>query len=155
MNTAGSDRPLKAREQREVSQAIIQGYACLKLDPTKTKPARVQETLHEFIHSLIESKKKLSAEKATELSVNLGCLWGQTVCDALGWEWCRATIDREGIFAIAAPDRSHLVPPMHFIQKQLRKRGAPEAANTSLLLFNMLKARSFPPAHPKAYCVLG
>jgi hypothetical protein len=86
--------------------------------------------------------------------VNLGCVWGQTVCDSLkGWEWCYATVDGDDFFAVAAPDRSLLVAPMNFIFEQLKKRLPDE--NTSMLAFNMLLAVSYGKQKRGAYITVG
>jgi len=151
----GSDRPLTATEQQEVTDAISRAYALLKLNPADADSVRVQDAIYEFINSVLERKERLSRDELMELSVTLGSLWGQTVCDAIGWQWCYATVEGDGLFAVARPNRSHYVPPLRFIHKQLKKRGAPEAVNTSLLTFNLLKAGSLSPAAPKYYIELG
>ena len=89
-----------------------------------------------------------------DLAVNLGCLWGQTVCDELGWEWCclMLGVGRE-TYVIVTPNRSHMVSPMDFVLEQLQKR-LPEE-NTSMLLFNMLKGKKFGSAKPNSYMHVG
>ena len=87
-------------------------------------------------------KKKLKKDAVLDLAVNLGCLWGQTVCDELGWEWCCLMLgDGRETYVIVTPNRSHIVSPMDFVLEQLQKR-LPEE-NTSMLLFNMLKGKKF------------
>jgi hypothetical protein len=96
----------------------------------------------------------VSSKTVEDLGVNLGCVWGQTVCDSLkGWEWCYATVDGDDFFAVAAPDRSLLVAPMNFIFEQLKKRLPDE--NTSMLAFNMLLAGSYGKQKRGAYITVG
>jgi hypothetical protein len=145
----GSDRPLKPGEKKDVELSIARGYKHLKLSPG-TAPATTQRAIRDLIDSIVLGKKKVGARTLTDLSVNIGCLWGQTVCDAAGWEWCFVKVGRDHLLAVAAPSRSHVVAPMHFVQSQLTKR--PPQDNTSLLLFNMIKSgKSLPPAKAKAY----
>jgi hypothetical protein len=65
-----------------------------------------------------------------------------------------AKVDGAALLAVAAPDRSHLVSPMHFVRSQLMKR--PPEDNFSLLLFNMIRSgAALSPAGAKAYRLIG
>jgi hypothetical protein len=149
-----SDRPLTEVEAKDVKLSIARGYKALKLDPKKTTTAKTQEAIQKVIDPIFLQKKKVSAKTIEDLGVNLGCVWGQTICDSLkGWEWCYATVEGDEFFAVAAPDRSMLVAPMNFIFTQLQKR-LPEE-NTSLLLFNMLVAGTCGKHKRGAYVTIG
>ena len=96
----------------------------------------------------------MKPEAQQDHAIALGCLWGQTVCDALGWEWCLVKKGDAKIFSVASPNRSHFVPPMQFLQDQIRRRGA-DAEITTLLLFNVLVAGDLPPARARDLHPLG
>jgi hypothetical protein len=99
-------------------------------------------------------KKQLKKDAVLDLAINLGCLWGQTVCDEQGWKWCCLVLgDGRETNVIVTPNRSHMVSPMDFVLEQLQKR-LPEE-NTSMLLFNMLKKKKFRRARPKSYTHVG
>jgi hypothetical protein len=143
-----AERPLKASEKKDVELSIARGYEALKLKP-KTPADKTQSAIRKYIDSVALGKRKLSSRQATDAAVNVGCLWGQTICDAAGWEWCFV----KGLFVVASKDRAHMVAPMHFVQEQLKKRAPQE--NTSALLFNMIKARRLPRATSKSYLMIG
>jgi hypothetical protein len=148
-----TDRPLSKNEERDIDLSIKRGLEYLKLD-AKSSPQQIHGAMLEAIDPIALGRKKVSKRVETDLAVNLGCLWGQTVCDALGWEWCFVTLESgAGTYVIVPPNRSHMVAPMDFIQTQLQKR-LPEE-NTSMLVFNMLKGRSFPRAKAKTYLHVG
>lgn len=148
-----SDRPLNDKEQRNISLSIKRGYKYLKLD-SQSSPQATQEAMFKAFDAIALGKKKLSNNAVMDLAVNLGCLWGQTVCDELGWQWCCLILeDRRETYVIVTPNRSHMVSPMDFVLRQLDKR-LPEE-NTSLLLFNMLKGKSFGAAKAGSYMHVG
>ena len=148
-----SDRPLNASEQRDIDLSIQRGRALLKLTP-KASTKKTQEAIRDAIDATSLGKKKLSKKAAIDLAVNLGCLWGQTVCDALSWQWCCLKLaDGSETCVIVTPSRSHMVSPLDFVLEQLQKR-LPEE-NTSMLLFNLLKSKKLDPAKAKSYMRVG
>jgi hypothetical protein len=151
---SGSDRALRADERKEIAECIKAAYGFLKVNPKATSAAAVQKAIYNAIEEIIRSRKRLTTKIETDLALNLGCLWGETVRRTLRWQWCYAKIDGTEFFAIASRNRSHVVAPMPFMMEQLRKRGS-SCNNTSLLLFNMLKANSFPKAEPRSYVTIG
>lgn len=148
-----SDRPLKPAEEKGVRAAIAEGYKHLKLDPATATSEQVQEALYKEVDRINLARKKMSAQAIEDLAINLGCLWGQTVCDEIGWEWCFATIGDEQVIGIAPPDRSYLIAPMGFVQTQLEKR--PPEDNTSRLLFNMVVGGSLKKVKAGSYITVG
>ena len=151
---SGSDRALREDERKEIAECIKAAYDFLKVNPKAASTAAVQKAIYNAIDEIIRSRKRLTTKLETDLALNLGCLWGETVRRTLRWQWCYAKVDGTEFFAIASRDRSHVVAPMPFIMEQLRKRGA-SCDNTSLLLFNMLKGNSFPKAEPGSYVTIG
>jgi hypothetical protein len=152
--TKNFDRPLSASEAKDVRLSIARAYKTLKLDAKKATAEKTQKAIQKVIDPIFLQKKKVSAKTLEDLGVNLGCLWGQTICDRLeGWEWCYATVNGNDFFAVAAPDRSILIAPMNFVFEQLQKR-LPEE-NTSMLAFNMLVAGSYGKHKPGAYVTVG
>ena len=148
-----SDRPLTDEERRDIRVSVRRGFEHLKLPP-KSPAVATQRALRAAIDAVASGRKKPGTDAVAELAVNLGCLWGQTVCDELGWQWCALRLGdgRESI-VIVTPNRSHVVSPMDFVQRQLRKR--PRGENTSMLLFEMLKGKSLGRARAKSYLQVG
>src|SRR4051794_2123106 len=85
-----SDRPLTAAEAKDIRLSVARGYKHLKLKPD-TSAEKVQEAICAAIDAINLGKKKATAKVVEDMGINLGCLWGQTICDKLGWEWCYMT----------------------------------------------------------------
>jgi hypothetical protein len=147
-----TDAPHPDNVRAEVVGAIDRARASLQLPPRASSP-RVMEAICGAVDRVIEGKRP-SKSKLEDLAIDLGCLWGQTVCDALKWEWRVVTRDGQDSFAIASRDRAHYIPPMVYMKRQLSQRGD-SADNTTHLLFNMLKGRKLPASRPRAYLLLG
>jgi len=148
-----SDRLLTNQERGEIQECIEYGYSHLKMKPGAETPDSVQEAIRRSVDRVLLAKKKPKQKELDDVALGLGCLWGQTVCDALGWQWCAATLEGDEVFVIASPDRSHVFMPMQFIRQQLAK--SPPEDNTSLLAYNMLKAGRYGVAEPGSYTLLG
>jgi hypothetical protein len=97
-----SDRPLTAAEAKDIRLSIARGYKQLKLKP-HTSAEKVQEAICAAIDAVCLGKKKTTAKTVEDMGLNLGCLWGQTICDKLGWEWCYMTAHGDEGFAIVPP----------------------------------------------------
>lgn len=147
-----SDRPLTPDEAKEVRESTARGYKDLKLKPSAS-PEKIQEAICAAIDSITLGKKKASAKRIEDIGLDLGCLWGQTICDKLRWEWCYMTAHGDESFAVVPPDRSYAVSPMNFIFTQLQKRQPDD--NTSLLVFNMLVAGSLEKQKRGSYITFG
>jgi len=147
-----SDRPLTAAEAKDIRQSVARGYKFLKLKP-ETPVEKVQEAICKAIDAVCLGKKKATPKLVEDMGLNLGCLWGQTVCEKLGWEWCYLMAHGDEGFAVVPPDRSYAIEPMNLVFTQLHKR-QPED-NTSLLVFNMVVGGALEKQKPRAYITFG
>jgi hypothetical protein len=148
-----SDRPLTAVEEKDIRLSIARGYKHLKLKPGRATAEDVQKAICAAIDAVCLGKKKATRRVIEDMGVNLGCLWGQSICDKLGWQWCFLTAHGDEGFAIVPPDRSYAIDPMSFVFTQLHK--GPTEDNTSLLLFNMVVGGSFDKPKRGAYITVG
>jgi hypothetical protein len=148
-----SDRPLTTAEAKDIRLSIARGYKQLKLDPESASAEVVQKAICAAIDAVCLGKKKTTKREIENMGLNLGCLWGQTICDKLGWEWCYMTAHGDEGYAIAPADRSYAIEPMSYVFTQLHQR--PPEDNTSLLLFNMAVGGSFKKQKRGAYITLG
>jgi hypothetical protein len=115
----------------------------------------VQQAIYEAVDRVIASPKRLASRRVEDLAIDLGCLWGQTVCDAKGWTWCALNMESgKKSYVVGDPKRSHVVAPMDFLLRMLRKRGE-NAENTTLLLYNMIMAGELEKGVSKSYRVVG
>ena len=148
-----SDRPLTASEAKDIRLSVVRGYKLLRLKPGSATPEQVQEAICKVIDGVFLGKKKVTKKAIEDMGVNLGCLWGQTICDKLGWEWCYMSAHGSESYAVVPSDRSYALEPMNFVFTQLHKR-LPEE-NTSLLLFNMVVGGSLEKQKRGAYITVG
>ena len=146
----GSDTPLAADIAKDVKLSIRRGAQTVGVKASAA-PLEIQRAIRTAIDDISARKVTLSKRAAQDFAVNVGCLWGQTVCDAAKWQWCFAKIgkSKSANLAVAAPDRSYIVTPMQFIQSKLSG-----GENTSMLLFNMIRD-GLPSRQPNTYQHIG
>lgn len=147
-----SDRPLAGAEAKDIRLSVARGYKFLKLKPGASAE-KVQKAICAAIDAICLGKKKATAKQIEDLGINLGCLWGQTICDEIGWEWCYMIARGDESFAIVPPDRSYAIEAMNFVFTQLHKR-LPEE-NTSHLVFNMVVGGALDKQKRGAYITFG
>lgn len=112
-------------------------------------PKDVVADLHAKVTELTADPK--SGADMDQVALAFGCLWGQMVVEEMGWEWASVSWGRGSCHAVVSPDRSVMVAPIRLFQEYLTLSGR---SDTSLLLFNMLKAKRVPPADPGEYRLL-
>lgn len=107
-------------------------------------PEQIQEWVHQEIARLQASEDPNEVKK--ERAFVLAIAWGDSLVETLGWEWVMLMAESgKKTLAVADPIRSHAVPVMGFFSKLISSK---EADNTSLLLFNMIRSKSFGEAKP-------
>ena len=147
---AKTDSPLPPDLQAELKDYIARGYKYLKLKqgcPAK----KVQEAIFAAIEEVYHGKKKLSKKAVENVGADLGCVWGQTLVDEFGWEWCMADLRGDVFVAVVSPNRAFATQPLGFLQDQLQKR-YPEDID-SLIAFNMIAAGKYSKGKAKDYHV--
>lgn len=147
-----SDRPLTDEEAKEIRLSVARGYKLLKLKPG-TPAEKVQQAICTAIDAVCLGKKKATPKQIEDMGINVGCLWGQTICDKLGWEWCYMMAHGDESFAVVPADRSYALEAMNIVFTQLNKR-APEE-NTSLLVFNMVVGGALKKQRRGSYITFG
>jgi hypothetical protein len=151
VTVAKTDRPLTGPEQGEVKKYV--NDACRRIGGTW--PAFSddwQQRLYEAINTFRSQPAEAREAGVSEAALCFGCLWGETLCNETGWEWATVTLrPDEEFYGVVSPSRSHVVFPLHYLRDLLSD---PERDQTSLLLYNMLKAGDLPPAGPGEYKVL-
>jgi hypothetical protein len=146
------DRPLTEDERQEVAGYITDALRVTGLSMGEAAPDRIQVVIRETIDLFRSLQESDRAAVLDDAALRLGCLWGQSVCDRLGWEWASVRLGREWEdYGVVTPGRSHVIFPVRYIRELLAD---PERDPTSLALYNMLKVGSLPPAEPGSYQVL-
>jgi hypothetical protein len=143
------EEPLDDAIRKEICSCVADGYKLLEIGP-RSKADRVQKAIQAWIERFRE-KKRRSAKAVEDAALYLGCLWGQTVCDELGWEWAALKEGQRTHYGIVSPKRESVaLPTLHF--RALLKNSA-EEVNT-LLLYNMIKAGEMTSTAPNSYQVI-
>ena len=127
----------------EVSEAVQRALEALALKPT-LRPASVAECIANRIDEA-RSPGKGKGKKAPnldDLAIDLGALWGETLCRACGWRWMEVQ-DPDGAFLtnVCSPDKAFRVNPIAKVYSLLNDRRLP---NNTALLFNMIEAEALP-----------
>jgi hypothetical protein len=147
-----TDRPLTDDERQEVAGWLNFALRAYNLDASEGYSDYLQDLLRRSIDGFRSWEEPRRVAKLDTASLAMGCLWGQTICDLLGWEWASVRLGAEWEdYGVVSPNRSHVVFPLRYFRKLLSD---PESDQTSKLLYNMLKAGSLPPAEPGSYMVL-
>jgi hypothetical protein len=146
------ESPLEPKVVSEVSKAVTRAREFLGF-----KRERSANVIMTAIFKAIEDHKKEKGRrsKATEaLAIDLGALWGQTLCQAAQWQWCSLKKGEDvAICAVCSPNRARAINPVGFVHSLLASRRRADE-NTSLLLFNMIVAGRLPETTPGSYAWL-
>ena len=148
--TTKTDSPLPPELQAELKDAIKKAYKYLTLKPG-CSAKKIQDAIFKAIEVVYRGKKKLKKQALEDLGTDLGCLWGQTLVDEFGWEWCMADLRGDVFVAVVSPNRAFATQPLGFIADQLQKR-YPEDID-SLIAFNMIAAGKYSKGKAKDYHV--
>ena len=147
---AATDRALNGEETEAVRKQMEHAMEVLGIDPRTTTPDDIQQSVYHEVNRVRNDIAMNDPEILEDIALGLGCLWGQSVCDMLGWEWAFITIEGSDGIGVLSPSRSLAAFPMASIKRILEDS---QRENTSLLLYNMLKAGSFS-AEPNSYKVV-
>lgn len=130
------ERDLTANEKHAIADALDQGANMLAIGPATATPDDVQQRIYNEINRIRDEYYRYDSDDLDEIAAALGSLWGESVCDAMGWEWRVIKIDDYESIAVVSTSRSCLVFPVEYISELLKD---PDRDHTSLLLYNMIK----------------
>jgi hypothetical protein len=141
---------LKDNVREEIASYTKAGRRALRLN-TQTKPKRVQAAIQTRIDNF-RKRKRHTEKEAEDAALLLGCLWGQTLCDEMGWEWIALRQGKRSLYGVASPKRESVALPMQHILSLFKNPD--EEANT-LLLYNMIRTGEMTVSLPKSYTIIG
>ena len=138
-----TDAPIDDTVREEILQAVDRAYSYLGLAPDTT-PQAIQQSIFEKVDAIRTLADKAAGAEIKTVAIDLGALWGQSLCKATGWEW-RSLKQSDGTTFTAAcsPSRSHMVNPILNLHSLLKSKPNGKA-NNSLLLFNMVCENHLP-----------
>jgi hypothetical protein len=150
--TAGTDRPLPDDLAAEVKDCLPEAERILGVDRDSLPAEEVHRRIFDWMHARWQSAEPLDDDEFDGLVVPLACLWGEMICEQLGWEWVWAEVKENYGPAIVSPDRSRLVYPTCYFRDKLTDR---TSVPTTLLLYRMFRDGLGPPPEPGAFAVWG
>lgn len=145
-----TDRPVNTHERSKLSGFIQTAMKHIGADRAGSPHP---DKLQELISQAIDLYRHLDAAQRQEASVSLGTLWGQIVCDQLGWTWVALKPDSKNeVFGVVSPNRSHVIYPLHYVNSLLFDTTLEQ---NSLALYNNLKKGILPPSQDHGYALIG
>lgn len=117
---------------------VLSGAAQEALDYLHLTGREEPKLIVKLIAAGVDELRKYPLEQPEEArhAAMLGALFGVQVVRAYAWEWAQIGSDERLEYAVAAPDRSMYLEPLHFIWQFLMGK---DRDSTVQLLFNMLE----------------
>ena len=146
------ERELTYPELEDLQEILTSARDALILIPADASPDDIVQAISEAADGL--RSLRLEDQKALEASIPFGALWGEQVNRALGWEWVwltEAEDQQYEYYAVVSPGREHYISPFFLLTHYIMRA---KEDDTSVLLFNMLKAGMLPPSRPRGYLEL-
>ena len=139
-----TERPLDVEELEEIATFCDNGLQTVEIASVETSAEDVVGAIDAHTDAIQQAvlvgSLTLDREDCTYISLFLGCLFGDQLNQALGWDWCCLVDGENEFYAVAAQDRSLVVFPSDFITSCLED---PKIDCTVMLAFNMLSAGRF------------
>lgn len=149
------EKPISPNVQADLEDWIVYGRSNLGLSK-QSSPAETVKTVGDFIDSWQEKRRNSNEvdepKTVSDTVLSLGSLWGDAVCQELGWQWACLEYEGQDFYAVVSPNRALACFPFNNIDTLLQD---PESDNGSILLFNMLKAGDVPNTEPHQYLTIG
>lgn len=149
-----TDRPLTTDERASITGFM---HKALKKIGADRASAPDPDKLQQLISQALDMYRKLDDEQREsaiiDVSVALGSLWGQVICDQMGWTWVLVKMEDENeYYGVVTPNRSHLIFPLNFISDLIDD---PKREQCSLTLYAAIRNGELPESSERKYVVLG
>jgi hypothetical protein len=144
-----TDGPIPDETLRKIRDCAKGALDDLGPEVAAEGPAGVVAAIDDIMDQIQQEPAKVSDEEGADPVVFFGALWGEQLVNALGWQWTNVEHGQgEPVVAVAAPDRSLVIYPFHFLASRLGDKGLDV---TVALAFNMLVDGAIPPMPPGGY----
>ncbi len=149
-----SDRPVTSHERASITSYIQKALKRIGADRASAPdPDRLQSLISQAVDLYRKQDDALRTASLMDASVSLGSLWGQVICDQMGWTWVAIVTDPLNLnYAVVSSNRSHIIYPLHFIKDLLAD---PAREQNSLALYMQVRTGALPPANDHEYSLLG
>jgi hypothetical protein len=151
------ERTLTHRDQKELDELIEQGLELLGGTPGMNDhfpedPDDVVAIATAIRAYVDDFRVQGGNQNAEQIAFAIGALYGDVLARELEWTWVLLDVGQGPLFGIVPSDRSVAMRPQLFLFRLLSNQ---HSDNTTLLVFNMLRAGQMPKAAPKSYSELG
>ncbi|WP_337172942.1 hypothetical protein [Paludisphaera sp.] len=144
-----TDGPIPDETLRKIRDCAKGALDDLGPEVAAEGPAGIVAAIDEIMDQIQQESAKLSDEEGADPAVFFGALWGEQLVNALGWQWTNVEHGvEEPVVGVAAPDRSLVIYPFHFLASRLADRALDV---TVALAFNMLADGTIPPVPAGSY----
>lgn len=148
------DRPLTSEERVSITSFIQKALKRIGADRASAPdPDKLQQLVSQAIDMYRNQDDAHRDASLLDATVSLGSLWGQVICDQMGWTWVSVRTDTlTENYGIVSPNRSHLIFPLHCVKDLLIDSTREQ---NSLALYNQVRFGILPPANEREYRLLG
>lgn len=132
---------LDADVTAEIEQTVLFARKVFKIHKT-VSGRQMAETVYSIVEKILrEGKIPSKYDDLEDVSIALGCLFGQALVTGLGWKWKEIGESKEdAIYCVVSPDENYVNPCMAYLQRILGGKnigGDGKNDNTVMLLWNM------------------
>jgi len=147
-----STKPFAVEDAAGIDEIAEAALRLLKLKPLSSAAAKMNK-IAEFIDEHLHKKKESDDQSLIGLASQLACLYGNILRDEMGWEWWIVKENGGEFLGIGPADKSAMLTPVGYIYSQMTAPASGD--NTSMLLFNMIRAGNLPKGKPGEYVRIG
>jgi hypothetical protein len=141
------ERALTDEEREAMAKVALTAKRFLGVDGV---PGAIVARIGSFLDEVRSGKRP--DPKSNDVRLGLGVLWGDQVRAQVGWRWVHLTYAHLDFasYALVPDDRAFACFPLNRIPDLMAA-----SANTSVLLFERIRAGELPPRRASAYLVIG
>ena len=140
-------KPLPKYVQKGVTSCLRDAATLLGIEGRALDPTQMQDRINDKINELRRTGP-LTPEALDFAAYALGALWGHAVCLSCNWQWVMLHAGKQHTAAVMSPDAGFVVFPVPYVRGLLTDHSRDQ---TSLLLFNMIRANAVGTPTPGAY----
>ena len=151
------ERPLTDEEREAMTKVAQTALAALEIDARDAASGEGQtRVIVTRIGGFVDDVRtgRRPEPKSQDIRLGIGVLWGEQVRAQVGWRWVHLSYPNGfASYALVPDDRAFACFPLNRLA-ELMGAGA-EAVNTSVSIFDSIRAGMLPSRRENAYLVIG
>lgn len=141
--------------KQEVKEAYEKGIQAFRIKNV-SDPKNMAYEIHDIIDKILETGEiPDSYTNMGDVAIDLGVMFGQCLCNGLGWIWKEVGETRESVtYAVVSPNKNDCVPPIYVVNRILKKEHIGldgENHNVIALYYNMFSSTKRGPHRVKYF----